>query len=231
MFFVILLSSFIFCFSFIFYAGQSKDAFRTNCATRSVELQKNIIKAEKLIFNLNPVSTAYRVQIKVLQAALIVAPPVQKPQILAQLDQIYSQQNQLDLLQKRLLSDSQMFIDWEYQRLIAQAKHENHSITRLWDQYLQIISGVRATEPPILAIRPDSTGGKGPNYEFDHHNIHRQNVVLKWQNIFTTIEQRQSVFNPKVLNEKLKSKYSYTCRVGIERTTSKWQLKINLDKF
>jgi len=96
LYFVILLSSFVFCFGFLFYASQSKDAFRKTCATTAVELQKKIVLSENRLFALNTLSTAYRLQIKTLQALLIAAPPPQKPPLVAQLEKVYAQQNQLD---------------------------------------------------------------------------------------------------------------------------------------
>lgn len=232
LYFVILLSSFIFCFGFLFYASQSKDAFRRNCATKAIELQKNIVSIEKRLFSLNTVSTAYRLQIKTLQALLLVAPPPQKPPLMAQLEKVYSQQNQLDRIQKKLIQESNVFIGMEYKNLVSQTMNNNNEIRLLWNTYLNIFSRVQPFNPPALAIRPDSIGGNGPNYEFDEPYITSQNVVLKWQNIFTVNQMIQKIFNPMTRqNEFLKIKYGLTCSVGIERTMSKWQLKINLDKF
>ncbi len=232
LFFIVLLSSFVFCLSFIFYASQSKDAFRLACATSAVELQKNITHAEKILFTMNPLSTTYRLQIKILQVALLAAPPPQKPAIITQLEKVYSQQNQLDLLQKKTIQNANLFIDFEYKKLISSTHNNNREIGLLWRQFLNIFFQVYSIQQPALAIRPDSIGGNGPNYEFDLQRIDHQSVVLKWQNIFTVKELTQKIFKPLApQNERLKIKYGLICSVGIERTLSKWQLKINLDKF
>lgn len=232
LYFVILLSSFVFCFGFLFYASQSKDAFRKTCATTAVELQKKIVLSENRLFALNTLSTAYRLQIKTLHALLLVAPPPQKPPLAAQLEKVYTLQNQLDQMQKKLIQDSNLFVEIEYKNLISQTQHKNNEIRQLWRTYLNIFSQVRTAQEPLLAVRPDSIGGRGPNYEFDELHISSQNVVLKWQNIFTVNETIQKIFRPvNRQNESLKIKYGLICSVGIERIMSKWQLKINLDKF
>ena len=232
LYFVMLLSSFVFCFGFLFYASQSKDAFRRTCATTAVELQKKIVLSENRLFAFNTLSTAYRLQIKTLQALLIAAPPPQKPPLIAQLEKVYAQQNQLDKLQKKLIQDANLFGGLEYKKLITQTENKNHEIRKLWSTYLNIFTQVRTAQEPLLAVRPDSIGGRGPNYEFDEPHINNQSVVLKWQNIFTVNEMIQKIFRPVNLqNESLKIKYGLICSIGIERTISKWQLKINLAKF
>ncbi len=232
LYFVILLSSFIFCFGFIFYASQSKDAFRKTCATTAIELQRTIVLNEKRLYSLNTLSTAYRLQIKSLQALILVAPPPQKPPLMAQLEKVYLQQNQLDQLQKKLIQESNLFVGIEYKNLVSKTMHTNNEISHLWSTYLNIFSNVHMGQSPVLAVRPDSIGGRGPNYEFDEPHINNQNVVLKWQNIFTVNEMIQKIFRPLTQqNESLKIKYGLKCTVGIERTISKWQLKINLDKY
>jgi hypothetical protein len=232
LYFVILLSSFIFCFGFIFYSSQSKDAFRKSCATKAVELQKTIVLSEKRLFSLNTISTAYRLQIKTLQALLLIAPPPQKPPLIAQLEKVYSQQIQLDRAQKKLIQQSNVFVAIEYKNLISQTLNNNNEISLPWNRYLNIFSKVSPVQPPVLAIRPDSIGGSGPNYEFDEQHINSQSVVLKWQNIFTVNQMIQKIFNPMTRqNESLKIQYGLSCSVRLERTMSKWQLKINLDKY
>lgn len=232
LYFVILLSSFVFCFGFLFYASQSKDAFRKTCATTAVELQKKIVLSENRLFALNTLSTAYRLQIKTLQALILVAPPPQKPPLITQLEKVYSQQNQLDQMQRKLIQDSNLFASMEYKNLVSQTVNKNNEIRDLWSHHLNIFTQVRTAQDPLLEVRPDSIGGRGPNYEFDMPYIDRQNVVLKWQNIFTVNEMIQRIFRPvNRQNESLKIKYGLICSVGIERIMSKWQLKINLDKF
>ncbi len=229
---MILLSSFVFCFGFLFYASQSKDAFRKTCATKAVELQKKIVSSEKRLFSLNNLSTSYRLQIKTLQALILVAPPPQKPPLITQLEKVYFQQNQLDQLQKKLILESNLFARIEYKNLASQSENNNNEIRELWSHHLNIFSQVRTAQEPLLAVRPDSIGGRGPNYEFDEPHINNQNVVLKWQNLFTVNEMIQKIFRPLTQqNESLKIKYGLKCTVGIERTISKWQLKINLDKY
>lgn len=232
LFCIALVTSFVFAFSFIFYASQSKDQFRKACATTVVDVQKNIVKSEKILFSLNKISTAYRIQISLLQATLLVTPPSGIPVVVAQIKAVQQQQQILARLQANLITNANRFAAIEYLRLAQQTNNLNQQLISKWTNYLNIFSKISLGPIPRLAIRPDSIGGVAPNYEFDDVNIKQQNVALNWQNRFSVNERMQTLFAPQARsNQDMTIRYGMNCSVGIERINSKWQLKINLDRL
>jgi len=47
---------------------------------------------------------------------------------------------------------------------------------------------------PTLAIRPDSEGGVGPNYEWQENAEAKQKLAYSWNMFFETSEQYQRFF-------------------------------------
>ncbi len=231
-FFLTLLTGFVFSFGFLFYASQSKDIFRTSCVTTAVDLQKKLIQAEKKLFLLNAPSTALRLQRTATLAALAATPPPYNAPLLVELKVIETAQIRLDAYQKKLILSAQTMATAEYDALIVSANKNNYSLKNKWSAYLNIFSHISPAHSPIFSVRPDSIGGIAPNYELEHDYNAQQRLELIWQNWFTISENIQKNFNPKnFLNQPLTVRYGLNCRIEPERTNTAWDLKINVDRF
>ena len=231
-FFLTLLMTFVFAFGFIFYASQSKDLFRTACATTAVEIQKNLIKSEKSLFLLNAPSTALRLQLFAVYALLAVTPPPQDLPLFAELELIETQQEQLDLLQKNIIRTANSLATVNYFQLISKANINAQVQKNRWSHYLNIFTFVKPSHLPKLAVRSDSLGGVAPNYELESEYRRQQGLELIWQNWFSISTTLQKIFSPKnFVNQPVKIRYGLVCRVEPERINNTWDLKISLDKF
>jgi hypothetical protein len=230
--FLSLLTSFMFSYGFIFYASQSKDTFRTACATNAVEIQKNLIRAEKSLFLLNIPSSLLRLKLIATYAALASTPAPYNAPLLAELHIIQLEQKNLELLQQKIIQSSQMQANFQYGKMIAQTNQNNSQINSHWSFYLNIFSFIRAAHAPQLSVQPDSIGGTAPNYELQADYQSTQRVELIWQNWFTISDVAQKFFNPKNFNNhNMTLRYGFNCRIEPERTNNGWDIKIRMDKL
>lgn len=222
-FFLALLSTFIFCFGFVFYASQSKNLFQKICVTTAVEIQKNIVHTEQKLFFLNSESTALRLRMNLLKTALITTPPPEDLVLIAEIEALQFQQQALDNLQKNIITTANQISRTAYFSAVESSNQLILDLASFWGSYLRLFTIIKPSFPPTLAVRADSVGGLAPNYEFDYASRARQSVVLHWQNNFTAFE------NITKLSREIQ--YGMTCTIAAERQSSTWKIKIRLDRF
>ena len=231
-FFLTLLTSFMFAFAFIHYASQAKDIFRTTCITKAVDLQKKMIQSEEALFLLNGPSTALRLQLWSIYAALAVTPPPYDFPLLAELEIVQKAQQQLDLTQRKIIQSARLMVTTQYTELILSLNKNHQILNKNWSSYLNIFSMIRSQHLPTFSVRADSIGGTAPNYELETDYKSQQRVELIWQNWFSVSQVIQKIFNPKdFLNSPAIIRYGLICRIEPERINKKWDLKINVDRF
>ncbi len=234
-FFLSLLMMFMFSFCFVFYASQSKEAFRKICVTQAVDIQKRLIKAEKQLFALNSMSTMLRVKLITLYAALAISIPPTTAAVLAAIEQVKILQHDLELAQNAIIKAAETDIAMRYGKMFFQANKENFEFMKSWSNFLYILTATVPVHYPQLAVRPDSWGGIAPNYELENDFVTKQRVELKWHNFFSINQHVQKILNPKgFFGEPAIMNYELVCNIQPERKettwSSTWDLKISLGK-
>ena len=115
---------FTLCFSVRLIA--IKNYVRKTCLLESVRSQKKILRIEKKLVQLNPLSTTLRSQIKITQVALAIATVNSQAALIVLLQkklvELYAQQKKLDLLQKSIIYQIQLLLAYESQSIIQKSK-------------------------------------------------------------------------------------------------------------
>ncbi len=230
-FFLSLLMMFMFSFGFVFYASQSKEAFRKTCVTQAVDIQKRLIKAEKQLFALNSVSTLLRAHLTALYAILPVSVPPTTAATLAAIEEVKLLQTDLELAQNAIIKAAETDIAMRYGKMFFQANKENFEFMKSWSNFLYILTATVPVHYPQLAVRPDSWGGTAPNYELENDFETKQRVELKWHNFFSINQHVQKILNPKgFFGEPAILNYELVCKIQPERRETTWDLNISLGK-
>lgn len=228
--FVFVLMSFVSLYltgTFAIALSQQRDYVRSTCVQEATETQIKTLENIRALFAYNPVSTTIRTSIKATKAAIVVAtialqfealPPLKKT-----LDALYQAQKILDGSQKIALNKARIELQAKHYALIAKINSGQRETAHPWRYMISMWSTFTPRSAPTLAIRPDSEGGVGPNYEWLENAESKQNLAYSWNMYFKTSEQYQRFFTwMNVLN--------LQCSVAPDLRGKKWGLKINADK-
>lgn len=213
--------------TFAIALSMQRDYVRSTCVTEATAIQSATLKNVRQLFNLNPASTALRLDIKATQAALAVAIATMNlelvPVLEHKLNALHQAQKTLDGVQRTLISKTQLELLSKHLALIAKLQGGQEQLSLPWRFMLRLSTYVVPRSTPILAIRPDSEGGLGPNYEWQENAEHKQSLAYAWNMAFATLASYQSFFTwTNVL--------SLTCKVSPRLGDKKWHLTINADK-
>lgn len=217
---------FILCFSAQLIAV--KNYVRKTCLLESVKSQKKILKIERNLVQLNPISTALRSQIKITQVALVVATINSQAALIVLLQkklvELYAQQKRLDFLQKSLIYRIQFLLTYESQSIIQKVNQSVNTDSNYWSDIIQTQSHFSKNNQSEIAFMPDSEGGLGPNYVLKKNANRLQSLSFIWQYTFRTLEKFQAyVF----WNNHLKM----TCAVIPQFGGNLWSVKISQGKY
>lgn len=221
-----LLALFLFCYGFLSFAIQRQDSFHKTCLTDGLELQKNILQQERLLFALNPLSTAYRIQLYFLyvQLAANAEIPPAAAAIIYQINVIKNQQEALDAKQKLIIETSRQLVRLSLFNLIQKFKESDLNARQNWQAYLSLLSQLQITHTPDIAVVPDSLGGTAPNYELKDDYQSLQTLALKWHLSFLSKESAQRYLNSE-------KRFSRLCQIIPEKRGWSWFTKIKVDRY
>lgn len=217
---------FILCFSVQLIAV--KNYVRKTCILEAVKSQKKILKVERKLIQLNPLSTTLRTQIKITQVALAIATINSQATLIIVLQkklvELYAQQKKLDLLQKNLIYQIQFLLTYESQSIIQKINQSVEADSNDWTNIIQTQSYFSKNNSTEIAFKPDSEGGLGPNYVLKKDAERLQSLSFIWQYSFRTVEKFQTyVF----WNNHLKM----TCAAIPQFGGNLWSVKISQGKF
>ncbi len=185
---------FTLCFSVQLIA--IKNYVRKTCLLESVRSQKKILRIEKKLVQLNPLSTALRSQIKITQFALAIATVNSQAALIVLLQkklvELYAQQKKLDLLQKSIIYQIQLLLAYEPQSIIQKVKQSVDTDSSGWADITQTQSHFSKNNLSEIAFMPDSEGGLGPNYVLKKNAERLQSLSFIWQYSFRTLERFQA---------------------------------------
>ncbi|MES2803680.1 MAG: hypothetical protein V4654_14405 [Bdellovibrionota bacterium] len=228
--FIFVLMSFVSLYltgAFAIALSQQRDYVRSTCIHEATDIQMTTLKNVRGLFMLNPQSTSIRLQIKFTNAALVAAKASGQwelvPGLELRLGQLYQEQKFLDIAQKTLIHKASVQLQARHVALIGKINSGQSQTASPWRFMLTMSSYFTARFTPALAIRPDSEGGVGPNYEWQEQAEVKQNLAYVWNMFFETSEQYQRFFTwVNVL--------SLPCSVAPDVRGEKWLLTINGDK-
>lgn len=227
--FVFVLMSFVSLYltgTFAIALSQQRDYVRSTCVLEATEIQISTLENVRALFAVNPESTMIRLGIKTTKAAIALALVLEPPAVPALqkiLDGHYQAQNILDGVQKVILNKARIELQAKHYALIAKINSGQRETAHPWRYMISMWSTFTPRSAPTLAIRPDSEGGVGPNYEWLENAEAKQNLAYSWNMYFKTSEQYQRFFTwMNVLN--------LQCSVAPDLRGKKWGLKINADK-
>lgn len=217
---------FILCFSVQLTA--IKNYVRKVCLLESVHSQKKILRIERKLVQLNPVSTALRSQIKITQAALVVAAINSQAALIIVLQkklvELYTQQKKLDFIQKSLIYKIQFLLTNESQSVIQKINQTVDADSKDWANIIQTRSYFSKNNLAEIAFMPDSEGGLGPNYVLKKNAEKLQSLAFIWQYSFRVLEKFQAyVFWANHLK--------MTCAAIPQFGDNLWSVKISQGKF
>ncbi len=228
LFFISLISVVMISYGFIFYAQKQKDNFRKVCYFDLVDIQKNLVLAEKNLFLLNPESTALRLRLNILYVNLAAATAAQNYPVVAQLDldiqNTINLQKKLDSLQKLIIQTANQTAKIQLIKLNTELLRLYQQEKRIWISLIQENRGYSLKMNPLFAVKSDSMGGLAPNYELADNYQSLQELKLDLQYQFTNQRDGQSLFPTK-------QKFQLSCRVSFTKKDQRWDLKINQDKL
>lgn len=213
--------------TFAIALSQQRDYVRSTCVNEATDLQIATLKNVRELFLLNTASTTLRVNIKATQVTLALAlasmnfeavPPLEK-----QLNALYEAQKSLHKTQQVLITKAKATLLAKHVALIEKLNQGQQEISVPWRFMLTMSSYFTPRFTPILAIRPDSEGGVGPNYEWQEQAEKKQTLAYSWNMFFETHESYQRFLTwVNVL--------SIQCSVGPSLGDQQWQLIIDADK-
>lgn len=214
-----------FSFSFLSFISQAKIQFRSICLSDSVELQKKIIRAEKQLFLLNPVSTLLKNQLLAAEAELALASaggPL-AVQLIAQILEIKARQQQLQQLQTGIILSTDQMIQSEKLISIAKIKSANVSLGETWSTLVYSSFTVDSDSTTSMAVKA-KTSEEAPNYELDSHYRSIQAMAFNWQLKYFTNPKSQKLLSSQ-------NSFSISCGTAPLKNGDKWSVEIQKDKF
>ena len=225
--FVFVLMAFISLYltaTFAIALSQQRDYVRTTCLNEATDNQVANLKNARLLFALNPESTLIRTGIKTTKAAIALALMTGQVQALERLQKIldgfYKAQNNLAVLQNNMIAKARIEFEARHLALKAKILSGQNETASSWRYMISMSSYFVSRSQPVFAIRPDSEGGVGPNYEWEENAESKIKLAYAWNMSFSTLTDYQKFFEwTNVL--------SLRCSVTADLKGKKWVLKIN----
>lgn len=207
--------------------SQQRDYVRSTCIQEATDIQSSALTNVRRLFAFNSTSTGLRFKIKTTKAALIVARMTAQVQAVAYLEVVlntlYQSQKMLDTAQRVLITEAQVELQAKHLALIVKLNKGQQELVTPWRYMMNMTFLFTPRSAPTLAIRPDSEGGIGPNYEWKDKAEEEQALAYSWNMFFATRGTYQKFFAwSNVL--------SLTCEVSPRVGEKQWQLKINAGK-
>lgn len=212
--------------AFAIALSQQRDYVRSTCVNEGFEVQRSALKNIRQLFALNSSSSIIRFAIKETKIELALAAATQPqlvPVLEARLNTLYESQKALDTIQQGLITKAKFELQAKHLALIFKLNKDQRELSNTWQSMLTMSSYFIARTTPTLAIRPDSEGGIGPNYEWQEDAERKQTLAYAWNMFFQTNQSYQNIFSwMNVL--------SLTCSISPNLGDKQWQLTINADK-
>lgn len=228
--FVFILMTFLslyFTSVFAIALSQQRDYVRTICVTEATELQMATLKNARNLFALNKYSTLLRRSITAAKATLALAAATANAPLAATTERIlnglYRSQEALDKMQKAMLFKAKAELIAKHSALIVKANAGQYELTQPWKYMIRMLGGFSPQHLPTFAVRPDSEGGIGPNYEWEQDAEKKLTLAYSWKMGFSTRSEYQTFF-------KWMNILSAQCSVAPNLKEEKWELTINVDK-
>lgn len=225
---IVIFISLYFILSFSIQLISVKNYVRKTCLIESTLSQKKILKLEKKLVQMNPLSTYLRTQIKVTQIAIVAAVASSQPALVAMLQkklfEFYAQQKKLDSAQKALITQIQFLLVNESQAIILKINRAIETESQDWGHIIQSQSHFSKKFVPEIAFGPDPEGGLGPNYVLKKNADKLQSLSFIWQYSFRTLEKFQAYI---AWNNHLKMNCTAIPVFGDKL----WSVKISQGKF
>lgn len=225
--FVFVLMAFISLYltaTFAIALSQQRDYVRTTCLNEIVETQTSNLKNARLLFALNPESTIIRVSIKTTKAAIALALMSGQLEAIEPLREtlkgLYEAQNKLAVIQNNLIHAARIELHARHTALRAKIISGQMKTASPWRYMISMSTYFESRSQPVFAIRPDSEGGVGPNYEWQENAEAKIKLAYSWNMPFSTLETYQRFFT-------WTSVLSVHCSVTADLKGKKWGLKIN----
>ncbi len=217
----------VLCFAFTGYLIQIKSRVRSTCVKQSIEIQKNVILAEKKLFALNPLSTSLRLQLimaNIELAASIVPPnPAAFASATARINSIKYQQQQLDRLQKSIINFAKLKAKAETLNLVADLYKHFHESGSIWSFFLTATNLLQVKNHINVSVEPDIED-VAPNYGLTSNYKTSQALVLTWQHRFRTNDQAQKLLSTS-------NSFDFSCGSSPHKKGDTWHIEIKGDKF
>lgn len=226
-FVIAILIGLYFTVSFSIGISEARNLAQSQCVQQASETQGQVLKTLRELFNLNPLSTALRLQIQSLQAQIVAATLAQNyaalPGLSAQLTEARNEQLELNQIQKSLIFMAQSKLQSGHIKLLTSLNKNLLDQNQRWKDALSLVTSFVAQREPKVAIRPDSQSGIAPNYEWQTEAEQIQAMSYSWSLYFTTQERVQRYLS-------WTNKINLSCLVAPQVKGEQWQLKINVGK-
>ena len=228
LFFISLISVTLMSYGYVFYAQKQKDNFRKVCYFDLVDIQKDLVLAEKKLFLLNAESTALRLRLNILYINLAAATAAQNYPVAAQISleiqNTINLQKQLDELQKLIIQTADHSAKIKLMKLNTELIKLHQKEKQIWISFVQENRHYNLKMNPRFAVKPDSIGGLAPNYELAENYQRLQELRLDLQYRFKNHDDSQKWLTTQ-------QSFQFSCRVSFIKKDQRWDLKINQDKL
>lgn len=225
----VLMAFFVIVFSFLFlsFVAQAKMQFHSVALQESIDLQKKIIKAEKMLFDMNLLSTTLRLKLAadatLLSLASIAMDLPEMIRLGAEIAQTIKKQKQLDKVQKTLINTTNAFIKIKVAQLTYQLNSNAYSFEKNWSHFLTAFFAITPTNIPTMAVQADTSAGWGPNYGLTKNYKQQQMVAFKWHLFFFTKDDAQKFLDTK--------NYFELSAGATANKGDTWSVEIKKDKY
>ena len=201
--------------------------FLSICLTESIALQKKIIKAEKQLFMLNPLSTSLETQRNIVTTELTAAVALGNAPVIAKatatLLKIRSNQLQLQQSQQIIILSTNTFIKVETANIIQKIHTRTSESAKSWSNYLRIFFDTRPGQVFEMAVQP-LTSGLAPNYELKAGYKELQTVAFHWQFKYFIKSESQKLLTSE-------NSFLVSCGTEPQRKANTWSVEIQKDKY
>lgn len=201
--------------------------FRSQCLTESIELQKHLIKAEKSLFLLNPISTALRVKLEIYSLQLAIAIDTgnagEAARLAIEIENTIEKQKKLDKAQNALIDAANTYAKIRMVMIAGQMNYKSYKDSDRWSYFLTSLRAIYPEKIPELAVKPDTTFGWGPNYGLTDDYKTRQMVAFNWHLLFSSNDKAQKLVDTK-------NYFALSCGATAQKGDS-WTVEIRKDKF
>lgn len=205
-----------------------KDSARKICIQESFETESYILQTTRLLFDLNPASTLLRTQIATQKVALAAAiASGNEPAALAiqnSLNLLYKSQNVLDQKQKSLIAAVKNYMRFSQVQILTKLYNQSEITSQHWNFILQSLVHFTEKNRTTYPVQPDPIGGVAPNYEWELDAEQQLTMAYNWNLFFTSNSHFQKLLT-------WTNNFSMTCGAKAQLRSSKWHIKIIVDRF